>query len=181
MVYGGVDLHRKRSHVVAVDAEGQSLLSRRIDNDPGEFLRIFGELGPEPVEVAFETTYGWGWFADLLADAGISTHMSHPLATKAITAARVKNDAVDARTLPHLLRTNLLPEAWIAPPEAREAKRLVRMRTSGSGPSSSARCMPWSPSTPERVAPRVLLDGCPLLAPARRHPALARPEHPAQR
>jgi hypothetical protein len=73
---------------VVVDAEGQSLLSRRIDNDPGEFLRIFGEPGPEPVEEAFEATYGWGWFADLLADAGISTHMSHPLATKAITAAR---------------------------------------------------------------------------------------------
>jgi hypothetical protein len=73
---------------VVVDAAGQSLLSRRIDNDPGEFLRIFGEPGPEPVEVAFEATYGWGWFADLLADAGISTHMSHPLATKAITAAR---------------------------------------------------------------------------------------------
>jgi hypothetical protein len=88
MVYVGVDLHRKRSQVVVVDAEGQSLLSRRIDNDPGEFLRIFGEPGPEPVEVAFEATYGWGWFADLLADAGISTHMSHPLATKAITAAR---------------------------------------------------------------------------------------------
>lgn len=92
--------------------------------------RIFGELGPETLEVAFEATYGWGWFADLLADAGISTHMSHPLATKAISAARVKNDAVDARTLAHLLRTNLLPEAWIAPPEAREVRRLVRMRTS---------------------------------------------------
>jgi transposase len=130
MVYVGVDLHRKRSHIVAVDPEGNPLLSRRIDNDPGEFLRIFGELGPEPLEVAFEATYGWGWFADLLADAGISTHMSHPLATKAISAARVKNDAVDARTLAHLLRTNLLPEAWIAPPEAREARRLVRMRTS---------------------------------------------------
>src|SRR6266498_1541731 len=48
MVYVGVDLHRKRSHVAAVDAEGQLLLSRRIDNDPGEFLRIFGELGPNP-------------------------------------------------------------------------------------------------------------------------------------
>jgi transposase len=40
----------------------------------------------------------------------------------------VKNDKVDARTLAHLLRTGLLPEAWIAPPEVREARRLVRMR-----------------------------------------------------
>jgi transposase len=54
--------------------------------------------------------------------------MAHPLATKAISAARVKNDAVDAKTLAHLLRTNLLAEAWIAPPAAREARRLVRTR-----------------------------------------------------
>jgi transposase len=128
MVYVGVDLHRKRSHVVALDAAGQVMVSRRIGNAPAEFLRIFGELEPQPIQVAFEATYGWSWFADLLADAGIAAHMAHPLATKAIAAARVKNDAVDAKTLAHLLRTNLLAEAWIAPPDAREARRLVRTR-----------------------------------------------------
>jgi transposase len=128
MVYVGVDLHRKRSHVVVLDPAGQVVLSRRIGNAPVEFLPIFGELEPQPIEVAFEATYGWSWFADLLADAGIAAHMAHPLATKAISAARVKNDAVDAKTLAHLLRTNLLAEAWIAPPAAREARRLVRTR-----------------------------------------------------
>jgi transposase len=128
MVYVGVDLHRKRSHVVALDPTGEVVLSRRIGNAPAEFWRIFGELEPEPIEVVFEATYGWSWFADLLADAGIAAHMAHPLATKAISAARVKNDAVDAKTLAHLLRTNLLAEAWIAPPDAREARRLVRTR-----------------------------------------------------
>jgi transposase len=128
MVYVGVNLHRKRSHVVALDPAGQVIVSRRIGNAPAEFLRIFGELEPHPVEVVFEATYGWSWFADLLADAGIPAHMAHPLATKAISAARVKNDAVDAKTLAHLLRTNLLAEAWIAPPAAREARRLVRAR-----------------------------------------------------
>jgi transposase len=128
MVYVGVDLHRKRSHVVALDRTGEVVLSRRIGNAPAEFWRIFGELEPGPIEVVFEATYGWSWFADLLADAGIAAHMAHPLATKAISAARVKNDAVDAKTLAHLLRTNLLAEAWIAPPAAREARRLVRTR-----------------------------------------------------
>ena len=54
MVYVGVDLHRKRSHVVAMDAAGEVVLSRRIGNAPGEFLRIFGELEPNPIEVVFE-------------------------------------------------------------------------------------------------------------------------------
>jgi transposase len=130
MVYLGVDLHRKLSHVVALDEAGRVVLERRFPNEPSAFRRVFGELEPEPLEVVFEATYGWGWFADLLADAGIPAHMAHPLATRAIAAGRVKNDAVDARTLAHLLRTNLLPESWIAPPEVREARRLVRMRIS---------------------------------------------------
>ena len=125
MVYLGVDLHRKVSHVVALDTDGDVILSRRFGNERAAFQRVFGELEPEPIEVAFEATYGWSWFADLLADAGIPAHMAHPLATKAISSGRVKNDAVDAKTLAHLLRTNLLPEAWIAPVEVREARRLV--------------------------------------------------------
>jgi transposase len=130
MVYLGVDLHRKVSHVVALDGAGREVLSRRFEHSPDAFRRVFGELEPEPISVAFEATYGWGWFADLLADVGIEAHMAHPLATKAVGAGRVKNDAIDAATLAHLLRTDLLPEAWIAPPEVRELRRLVRMRSS---------------------------------------------------
>jgi transposase len=130
MVYLGVDLHRKVSHVVALDEAGSIVLTRRFENSPDAFRLVFGELEPAPLSVAFEATYGWGWFADLLADAGVEAHMAHPLATKAIGAGRVKNDAVDAGLLAHLLRTNLLPEAWIAPPEVRECRRLVRMRAS---------------------------------------------------
>jgi transposase len=43
-----------------------------------------------------------------------------------IAAARVKTDAVDARTLAHLLRADLLPEAYIAPRELRELRELPR-------------------------------------------------------
>lgn len=140
MVYVGIDMHRKQSHVAALDGSGELVLSRRVRSQPAEMLRLFGELAPQPIEVAFEATFGWGWLADLLADAGVPAHMAHPLATKAIAAGRVKNDAVDARTLAHLLRGNLLPEAWIAPHQAREARRLARMRTGLVRISSRLRC-----------------------------------------
>ena len=55
-------------------------------------------------------------------------HLAHPLRTRAIAAARVKTDAVDAKTLAHLLRTGLLPEAYIAPPELRDLRELLRHR-----------------------------------------------------
>ena len=140
MVYVGVDLHRKSSHVAVLAGDGELLASRRIASRPEEFLRVLGELEPGPVEVAFEATYGWGWFADLLADVGIPAHMAHPLATKAISSARVKNDSVDAKTLAHLLRTNLLPEAWAAPPEVRDARKLARTRISLARISSRLKC-----------------------------------------
>ena len=116
MVSVGIDPHRRRSDLVGVDNLGSVVWKRRIPSSPADFLRVFGELEPGSFEVAFEATYGWGWLADLLQDVGIPAHMSHPLATKAISSARVKNDTVDATTLAQLLRTHLLPEAWIAPP-----------------------------------------------------------------
>jgi transposase len=58
-----------------------------------------------------EAAFGWEWLADVLEAEGIELHLAHPRHTKAIAAARVKTDAVDARTLAHLLRADLLLEA----------------------------------------------------------------------
>ena len=78
--------------------------------------------------MALEATYDWEWLADLLQEAGYDVHLAHPLRTQAIAAARVKTNAVDAKTLAHLLRTGLLPEAYIAPPELRDLRELLRHR-----------------------------------------------------
>jgi transposase len=123
MVYVGIDLHRRTSHVAAFDEEGLELLSRRVTNDPEALRAIFAELGEE-AKVALEAAFGWEWLADLLEAEGI--HLAHPRHTKAIAAARVKTDAVDAGTLAHLLRADLLPEAYIAPRELRELRELLR-------------------------------------------------------
>src|SRR3954463_2643364 len=107
MIYVGIDLHRRRSQIAALDDEGRELLSRRVVNEPEALKAILAELGGE-LQVALEATYGWEWLADLLEREGHELHLSHPLRTKAIAAARVKTDAVDARTLAHLLRSDLL-------------------------------------------------------------------------
>jgi transposase len=103
------------------------VLSRRIVNDRGVFLDLLQGLG-DGVRVALEATYGWEWLADVLEEAGYDVHLAHPLRTKAIAAARVKTDAVDARTLAHLLRAGLLPESYIASREIRDLRELLRHR-----------------------------------------------------
>ena len=123
----GIDLHRKRSHVAVLDDQGRELRSRRLINDGPAILALLAEIEGE-CRVALEATYGWEWLADLLQDAGYELHLAHPLRTKAIASARVKTDAVDARTLAHLLRCDLLPEAYIAPRELRDLRDLLRHR-----------------------------------------------------
>jgi transposase len=123
----GIDLHRSRSHVAVIDDRREVLLSRRIVNGPATFLELLAEIDGE-CRIALEATFGWEWLADVLQSAGYELHLAHPLRTKAIASARVKTDAVDAKTLAHLLRTNLLPEAYIAPRELRELRDLLRHR-----------------------------------------------------
>jgi Transposase len=36
----GIDLHKRRSHVAALDEQGERILSRRIENDPASFLEL---------------------------------------------------------------------------------------------------------------------------------------------
>src|SRR4029450_4447587 len=97
MVYVGIDLHRKRSHVAVVDEHGDELLWRRRVNARERFRELLCELGEE-AEFALEATYGWEWLAELLEHEGRELHLAHPLRTKAI-ASGVKTDAVDACTL----------------------------------------------------------------------------------
>jgi transposase len=127
MMYVGIDLHRKRSHITAMDEDGQVTLSRRVDNDPATIRQLLAEVGPE-ARIALEATYGWDWLAELVEDEGYDLRLAHPLGTRAIAAARVKTDAVDARTLAHLLRADLLPEAYLAPRELRDLRELLRLR-----------------------------------------------------
>jgi transposase len=127
MVYVGIDLHRNRSQIAVLNEQGAELLSRRIGNDPAAFLELLQGVGGG-AKIALEATYGWEWLADLLEAAGYELHLAQPLRTKAIAAARVKTDAVDARTLAHLLRADLLPEAYVAPRELRDLRDLLRHR-----------------------------------------------------
>jgi transposase len=127
MVYVGIDLHRKSSRLCALSAEGELVLERTVANEPGSLLALLRGLGSRPL-VALEAAYGWEWLADLLEREGIELRLAHPLRTRAIAAARVKTDAVDARTLAHLLRADLLPQAYVAPQPLRDLRELLRQR-----------------------------------------------------
>jgi transposase len=124
--YVGIDLHRRRSVIYTMNAEGEKLDCVRVANDPLSLLEAVSATGPD-AEVVIEATYGWYWAVDLLQEAGFRVHLAHPSGND-WGKRRVKNDERDARDLADLLRLGRLAEAWIAPPAVREVRELVRYR-----------------------------------------------------
>jgi transposase len=135
--YVGIDLHRRRSVIVRMSEAGEVLSTVKIDNDPVALAMAVAEAGPDP-EVALESTYGWYWAADLLQAEGARVHLVHPLGLH-WDSRRVKNDVNDATELANRLRRNDLPESWIAPPEVRELREIVRYRAKLTALRTSAK------------------------------------------
>jgi transposase len=124
--YVGVDLHRRRSVIYRMTNGGERLDCVRIANDPMRFAEEVAKAGPD-AEVVIEATYGWYWAVDLLTEMGVSVHLAHPQGND-WGKRRVKNDERDARDLADLLRLGRLAESWVAPPEVRELREMVRFR-----------------------------------------------------
>jgi transposase len=126
--YVGIDLHRRSTTMVRMAEDGEVLGTERFVSQPFELAQALAAAGPEP-EVVLESTYGWYWAADVLQDLGAHVHLAHALGNNWGTR-RVKNDVRDAQDLAAMLALGRLAEGWIAPPEVRELRELVRYRYS---------------------------------------------------
>ena len=54
----GMDLHRRRSVLVRMTADGRKLETSQITNSAAELCRVIGRAGQCP-RVVLEATYGW--------------------------------------------------------------------------------------------------------------------------
>jgi len=124
--YVGIDLHRRSSTIYRMSGDGEMLSCDRIPSQPVELAAVMAEAGDAP-EVVLESTYGWYWAADLLQELGAKVHLAHALGNN-WGNRRVKNDERDAKDLAAMLRLGRLSEGWIAPPQTRELRELVRYR-----------------------------------------------------
>ncbi len=72
---------------------------------------------------------GWYWLADACQEAGLHFVLAHALYLKAIHGGKNKNDRIDSEKIAHLLRTNLIPPAYVYPAQKRPLRALLRQRT----------------------------------------------------
>ena len=80
-------------------------------SDGDEILKSLGE----PCAAVLEAGWNWGVMYDWLAaiDNLKQVELAHPFWVRAIAAAQVKTDAIDAHTLAQLLPSNLIPRAYV--------------------------------------------------------------------
>ncbi len=121
--YVGLDVHKVATQYCVLTPAGAVVKEGSIATE------AVAQLVDQPeMAVVMESTGHWYGPYDALVAQGATVKLAHPTRVKAIAAARVKTDKIDARILAHLLRTDLIPEAWAPPPAIRELRDLVRLR-----------------------------------------------------
>lgn len=127
MLYAGIDLHKRSAHIVVTDRDGLKVGDKNMSCDPTLIRKFFSKY-EEPMEAVVEATTNWPWLVRQLRADGINPHLAHPLRVKAIASAKIKNDRIDATVLAHLLRSNLIPESYMASEAEQQARELIRFR-----------------------------------------------------
>jgi transposase len=110
----GIDLHAKTLYVCILDRDGQVLVHKNLPSNPEAFLEVVAPYRDDLV-VAVECIFTWYWLADLCAAEGIPFVLGHALYMKAIHGGKAKNDCIDALKIAMLLRSGMLPQAYVYP------------------------------------------------------------------
>lgn len=125
--YLGIDLHRDSITVHGTDTKGNEIIKGKYKTTQTEVDRVLDRF-PRPPSVVVEATRNWVWLVTYLKKKRCHVTLAHPFKTKAIASARIKTDAIDAATLCHLLRADLVPAAYIASIEEIEWREIARAR-----------------------------------------------------
>lgn len=129
MLSVGLDLHKRYSQIEVIDEGGNRRAAVRLPNELSELQGFFGSLD-EPCRVVLEAGWNWGLMHDWLdgIERVVEVQLAHPYGVRAIAAAQVKTDRIDARTLAQLLRAGLIPRAYVPGRETRQLREAVRQR-----------------------------------------------------
>ena len=126
----GIDLHAREMYACVMDRQGNKVVHANIiGNDFGYFLK---KVAPyrHSMTVVSECTFNWYWLADACFEADLPFVLAHALYLKHIHGGKNKNDRIDSEKLAHLLRANLIPQAYAYPAERRPIRALLRQRMS---------------------------------------------------
>jgi transposase len=130
MIYVGIDAHKHKCCSALMTENGTILDELTFQNTTQGLSELIQRIQPlgEAKAVLESTGNFWIKTYEALEAANIKTTLSNPLKTRAIAEARIKTDKIDARTLAHLLRTNLVATSYVPNKETRMKRSLLRHR-----------------------------------------------------
>lgn len=120
MNYCGLDMGKKSSHFCIVDEKREIQREGKISNTPNALKKAFGKF--DRMRIVVEASTKSFWMADQLEALGHEPIVVDPGRTKAIGAALIKHDKLDARVLATLNAADVL--AKVSRPSLKE--RLAR-------------------------------------------------------
>jgi transposase len=127
-VFVGLDYHQDAVQVCVLDAAGRVLSNKPCRNDTATIVQRVAAFGDRAF-AAIECCTGAAALADALAAVpGWSIDLAHPGYVARLKQSPDKTDLQDAHLLADLERVGYLPKVWLAPPELRDLRQLVRYR-----------------------------------------------------
>jgi transposase len=128
--YVGLDVHKRVLEACILDAAGKVTARHRFDNLDRQTLAAFARRHLRPTDrVALEASTNTHTVVDLLRPHVAEVVVSNPMQTKAIAAAKIKTDKVDAYVLAQLLRCDFLPQIWMPDEATRRLRELCSRRS----------------------------------------------------
>ena len=125
--YCGIDLHASSMYLCILDHAGQIVLHKDLPTQPEAFLETIAPFRTDLV-VCCECLFCWYWLADLCRDQKIDFVLGHVLYMRAIHGAKTKDDKIDSEKIARLLRSGMIPPAYVYPKGLRETRDLLRRR-----------------------------------------------------
>lgn len=128
MFYCGLDLGKKSSHFCVVDKGRRVIDEGQVRNRVADIKKRLGEM--PPMRIVIEASTKAFWMADRLEELRHEVIVVDPGRTKAIGAARIKHDKLDARILAELCAAGLLARVD-RPSEQQRLDRLIIVSRDG--------------------------------------------------
>ena len=128
MRYVGLDIHKEFCQASILNEAGEELSNERILSDVDSLNRFLETL--DEAKFVLESTNVWEYIYETIESAGFDVVLAHPKQVKAIAAARVKTDKVDARTLAELLRADMIPVSYVPERDVRDLREALVRRAS---------------------------------------------------
>ena len=126
MLYIGLDVHKEFCQACVMNKSGLVISNERFLSTQEALDKFLDRF--EEAKFVLESTGIWEFIYEGIEKRGFEAVLAHPLKVRAISEAKVKTDKVDAETLAHLLRADLIPRSHVPPRDIRNLRQLVRHR-----------------------------------------------------